>query len=488
MRDALHIGTNPRVQATAIGTATGARSDPAGAALDPAAAPAHRRRVPLLTGPAASLAALLAVAAPTPPGAAPSPGQPAAARSTRYRLANGLEVILRRDARLPLVAVHLRYHVGAVDDPPRRRGLAHVVEHLMFEGSRHISADDRERARADAAVHHDNGETDLHSSEYYTLAPRGSLATVLWLESDRMGFLRGSAGPAALARVRSIVAQERRQRRETDPRGARLDLLFSQLFPASHPYHDSVIGPHAAIEAMTAPEVDRFLADHYRPDNATLTIVGDLPADTRALIDRYFADLAVPSRPVPKDSPLPALAAAATSSRVRTGGPPGVLCGWPSPAIHAPGDAALDVLFAALEAGALRRLAGADAALIADFDAVQLSQPWLSVAITELYGPPGTDPAALLAALDRVLARVADGGLDEAEIRRARLRLATGHRIAAQDLLTRAGLLSSYAGAFDDPDALERDVAQWLAVSPAELAATARTLLTEARAVVLAAP
>ena len=127
----------------------------------------------------------LAPAAPTAASTTPPP--------TRRLLANGLEVILQRDTRLPLVAVHLRYHVGAVDDPPQRRGLAHVVEHLMFEGSKHIDAAAREAARGRAAIHHDNAETDLHSSEYFTLAPRDSLASVLWLESDRMGFLRGHA-------------------------------------------------------------------------------------------------------------------------------------------------------------------------------------------------------------------------------------------------------------------------------------------------------
>ena len=438
--------------------------------------------MPLL---AALLAARLALA--------PAPATPPASDpiDAHYRLPNGLEVILRRDPRLPLIAVHLRYHVGAVDDPPQRRGLAHIVEHLMFEGSRHIDSDARQAARARAFIHHDNGETDLHTSEYYTLAPSHALATVLWLESDRMGFLRGATGSLALDRVRAIVAQERRQRRETDPRAARIERLFAALFPPEHPYHDTVIGPHAAIAAISRADVDAFLAAHYTPDNATLTLVGDLPQDTRAQIDRHFADL--PPSPVPQDrrpTTLPPLPGGGLQqARVATGGPPSALCGWASPGLHADGDAALDVLFTALRAGAFRRLAGPDLPLVAAFDAEQFSQPQRSVAVAELIGPPGSDPAELLAAIDRVLARAAAGELTPQELHRASLRLAHRLRLAPQDLLTRASMLSGYAAAFADPDGLARDAAQWLAVTPADVAAAARSLLTaQRRAAILATP
>ncbi len=456
--------------------------------LTPATSSPHGQFVRIL---AALLPTWLALA-PAAPGLAPAATSSASANGdAHYHLANGLEVILRRDVRLPLVAVHLRYHVGAVDDPPQRRGLAHVVEHLMFAGSRHIDAEARERARARAFIHHDNAETDLHSSEYYTLAPQAGLATVLWLEADRMGYLRGSTGAHTLASVRAIVAQERRQRRETDPRGARIERLFARLFPPEHPYHDTVIGPHAAIAAIRPADVDAFLAAHYTPSNATLTIVGDLPQDTRAQIDRYFAS--IPGSPVPRDRrprPLPPLPADGPQhERVATDGPPSALCGWASPGLHADGDAALDVLFAALHAGAFRRLAGPDAALVAALDAEQFSQPQQSVAVVELTGPPGSDGARLLAVIDRVLARVAAGELAEPELRRARLRLAQRLRRAPQDLLTRASLLSSYAAAFGDPDRLEHDLAQWLAVSPADVAAAAKALLAAPRrAIILATP
>ncbi len=447
-------------------------------------------------------------APPAPAGpaslAAPAPAAPPAPPPTRRLLANGLEVILQRDTRLPLIAVHLVYHVGAVDDPPHRRGLAHVVEHLMFEGSRHIDAAAREAARGRAAVHHDNAETDLHSSEYFTLAPRGSLATVLWLESDRMGFLRGHAGVGTLARVQAIVAQERRQRRETDPRGARIDRLFGELYPPEHPYHDTVMGPHAAIAAVTLADIDVFLAAHYAPRNATLTIVGDLPPDTDALIDHHFAGL---RSPAPSDSLRPPVLPARSDPQVRPrrplppvspgppkivripgGGPPGVLCGWPSPGVHAEGDAALDVMFAALEAGAFLRLAGPDAATIAAFHAQQVSQPGQSIALAELHGQTGADPARLHDALLRVLGQVADGALGPAELRRASLRLATRLEVVAQDLGTRAALLSGYAADFGDPDALTRDQAQWLAVSPEDVAHAARTLLSARTAAILSGP
>ena len=156
--------------------------------------------------------------------------------------------------------------------------------------------------------------------------------------------------------------------------------------------------------------------------------------------------------------------------------------------MHADGDAALDVRFTALTAGALVRLGGPDAAAIADLHAQQVSQPGQSIALIELHGQAGADPGELHRALLRVLGRVAAGELDPAEVRRARLRLATGLRVATQNLLTRAALISSYATVFGDPDALARDLEQWLAVTPEAVAAAARTLLATRAAVVLSGP
>jgi zinc protease len=444
-----------------------------------------RRRAALLTF--WLLACRTSARAPDPPPTA----------DAHYRLANGLEVILRRDARQPLIAVHLRYHVGAVDDPPDRRGLAHVVEHLMFEGSRHIDVEAREQARARAFIHRDNAETDLHVSDYHTVAAPGSLATILWLESDRMAHLRRSLDAAALARVQAIVAQERSLRRETDPRGATLERLYALLFPPAHPYHATVMGPHAAIAAIHPAEVDAFLAAHYTPANATLTIVGDLPPTTRALIHRHFAALPSPVRkassdlPAPRPRPaLPVITGGGTLQATATApGPPTLRCAWISPAAHADGDAALDILFTALGSGAFRRLAGPDERMLAKFDAGQASQPQQSVALAELFGEPGVDPRSLLDLLDRVLDRAAAGELTPAELERARRHHANDPRIVAQDLLTRADMISGYATAFGDPDAITADIAQWRAVTDAEVAAAARTLRTaDRRAVLLTTP
>ncbi|MDC0674597.1 M16 family metallopeptidase [Nannocystis radixulma] len=425
------------------------------------------------------IAALLALlAAPTV-----TPGEDA-----HYHLDNGLEVILLHDRRAPLVAVRLRIHAGSVDDPRGRSGLAHVVEHMAHEGSTHVPREQREMLEYLLSAHANNAETGFYATEYYYTAPAQATEHVLWIEADRLGFVRSQHGAATLDAVRRIVINERRERAEQDP-FARLEIqALSALFPAGHPYHGAVIGSADDLAAARIADVDAFLGRWVQPGNATLVLVGDLPAETTTWIERQFGGLPGTPRPPARKVPL---VRSTQERRVAAeqpiGAAPAVLMAWPSPALDGDGDAAADVLAEALERGGFVRLARAEApAQVAEFSATQRSLPNQSIFFVRVIGRVDATPEGLVAEVDRVLARVAAGGLDEPALRPARLRIARAHRSASQDLQDRADLLASEAAA-GKPLGGSTDRDEWSAVTPEAVARLVREVLRpEARVAVLA--
>src|SRR5713226_3419616 len=167
----------------------------------------------------------------------------------KYRLANGLEVILSEDHRLPMVAVNLWYHVGPANEEAGRTGFAHLFEHMMFQGSKHVGNNEHFRQLEGAGASDINGTTDFDRTNYFETLPANQLELALWLESDRMGYLLDKLDQTHLSKQQDVVRNERRQSVENEPFGVVEEELFHRLFPKSHPYYASVIGSHADIQA-----------------------------------------------------------------------------------------------------------------------------------------------------------------------------------------------------------------------------------------------
>ena len=220
----------------------------------------------------------------------------------KYTLANGLEVILSEDHRLPLVAVNLWYHVGPANEEPGRTGFAHLFEHMMFQGSKHVPGDLHFRSLEGAGASSINGTTDFDRTNYFETLPSNQLELGLWLESDRMGYLLDQVDQANLSNQQDVVRNERRQSVENQPYGIVEEALFHQLFPRGHPYYASVIGSHADIQAAKLEDVKSFFKLYYAPNNASLAIVGDIDKEaTKKLVEKYFATFKRGQR-VPKPS------------------------------------------------------------------------------------------------------------------------------------------------------------------------------------------
>ena len=176
----------------------------------------------------------------------------------RYKLANGLEVILSEDHRLPIVSVNLWYHVGAVNETVGRTGFAHLFEHMMFEGSKHVPGNSHFRYLEAAGASDINGSTEFDRTNYYETLPSSQLELALWLESDRMGYLPDNLDQANLSNQQDVVRNERRENYENAPYGMVREAIYHLLFPKDHPYYPMVIGSHADIQAARLEDVRDF--------------------------------------------------------------------------------------------------------------------------------------------------------------------------------------------------------------------------------------
>jgi predicted Zn-dependent peptidase len=374
-------------------------------------------------------------------------------------LDNGLRVILHQDDRLPIVAVEVHYQLGTMHDPASARGQVHTIEHMMFRGSLHVPDGDHFFHLQRAGGVGTNASTRSEDMSFVETVPSLGLATALWLESDRMGFF--APHREALDSERLTVANEWQTRVSSEPRTILMEQVWNALFDPTHPYH------HESADSVRAVTFDGLQATaqrHIGPGNAVLVLAGALPADIDDMVDHYFADLAGAAPPADVDVTrrLPRdvrLAPATGLSRT-----PMALLAWPTPGLHAPGDAEADILATALNNEVFETIArreGIDTDGLVVFEAQQVSMVGQSAMFMVATGPPGQDPADLERAIDRVLHAVVADGLQPDDIRRAGKRLSTDLLSVLQTLEGRAALLSTYAATGHDPDWIAQDVARY---------------------------
>ena len=205
----------------------------------------------------------------------------------QHALDNGLRIVLNRDDRLPIVAINLWYHVGSRHEVPGRTGLAHLFEHMLFQGSENVGTNDH-FALIQQAGGVANGSTWYDRTNYYETLPAHEIDLGLWLESDRMGYLLPALTPEKLENQRQVVMNERRQRVDNQPYGRAFERLHELLYPTPHPYHWPVLGYMPDIEAASLDDMRGFFQRYYTPDNAVLTLSGDFDSDRTLDRIRHF--------------------------------------------------------------------------------------------------------------------------------------------------------------------------------------------------------
>jgi predicted Zn-dependent peptidase len=222
------------------------------------------------------------------------------------RLPNGLRVVLSPDRSVPIVAVNLWYHVGSANERPGRTGFAHLFEHMLFQGSANVAANEHFEVvqRAGGTL---NGSTWLDRTNYYETVPSNQLELILWLEANRMGYLLSGMTQEKLDTQRDVVKNERRWSVDNQPYGTWWERLPALAFPEAHPFHHSLIGSMEDLTAASLDDVREFFATYYRPNNAVLTIAGDFDRDEAfSQVHKHFGPIPEgPAAPPLPDMTLP---------------------------------------------------------------------------------------------------------------------------------------------------------------------------------------
>jgi zinc protease len=411
-----------------------------------------------------------------------------------FRLSNGLTVIVAEDHSAPVASVNLWYHVGSARETPGRTGFAHLFEHLMFEGSKHVPEGAFDRW-LEAVGGDNNGSTETDRTNYWENVPSNAVEVALFLESDRMGWLLDAMGPGSVDGQRDVVKNERRQSVENRPYGRVEDVMPGALFPKGHPYSWSVIGSMADLSAASYDDVVGFFKKWYGPANASLVIAGDVDAKTvRAEVEKWFGE-------IPKSEPVEPLVGRPVvlrgekrlvlEDRVQL---PRLYLAWITPPAYSAASASLDALASLLADGKNSRLYKRlvyELQVAQDVTAYQDSGALASVFYVVVTARSGHTLEEIRGLVDEEIARLRAQAPTEREVERFQNRT----EAAFFDSLERVGgfggkadQLNAYYTRTGDPDYFEEDLARYRALAPSDVHAAALSFLGGGRVVLSVVP
>ncbi len=403
--------------------------------------------------------------------------------ATEHRLDNGLRLVLSEDHLTPVAAVCLWYDVGSRYEVKGRTGLAHLFEHLMFQGSAQVKGNGHFEL-VQGAGGSLNGTTSFESTKYFETMPAHQLELALWLEADRMGSLLAALDEESMENQRDVVKNERRQRYDNVPYGTAFERMAALVYPAGHPYHHTPIGSMADLDAATLDDARAFFRTNYAPNNAVLAVVGDIdPEQTRRWVQKYFGS--VPSydgKLPPRDGTLPDLIGKELREELRENVPArALMAGYRLPQDGTrecdAADLALTVLGEGMSSRLYNRLVRRDrTAVAASFGLLRLagapSLGWLDVKASGGAGIPQIE-----AAVDEELARLGAEAPAADELERAQAQLEREWLDRLGTVAGRADELCRYAVLFGNPQLAFTAISRILDVTAEEVRAVAAARL-----------
>ena len=388
------------------------------------------------------------------------------------RLSNGLRLIVAEDHLAPVVAINVWYDVGSKHEQPGKTGFAHLFEHVMFQGSRNVAKAEH-IALIQAAGGTMNGTTWLDRTNYFETLPSHQLDLGLWLEADRMATLLDALSQENLDNQREVVKNEKRWSYDNRPYGSWQEKLQAHLYPSDHPYHHSTIGSMEDLDAASLGDVKAFFQTYYAPNNAVLSVVGDVDTDAvRASVERYFGAIPPnPSIPPLRDMSLPPTLGREIREVVEDRVPlPRIYVGFRAPVF---GDHRLDALevagqiLAGGKGSRLHRRLVRDERIAQDVALFALGfVGGASVAAGWATVRPGIAVDRVEAAFHEELQRLAVEPVSDDELARARALIEADELGALQRVEERADRLSMYTTLFDRPALINEMLGRYLAVTP----------------------
>jgi len=410
----------------------------------------------------------------------------------KYKLPNGLEVILHEDHSTPIISVDTWYHVGSGDEQVGRTGFAHLFEHIMFMGSQHVPVGAFDQLLESAGANN-NGSTTEDRTNYYEILPSNALQLALWLDADRMGFLLPTMDLAKVNLQRDVVKNERRQRVDNVPYGRADEIILAALYPKTHPYSWPVIGSMSDLSAASLTDVQNFFKTYYAPNNATLTIAGDFdPATVKKLVAQYFGSiprgpevkrrLTVPAVVIPRDTFL------VLEDKVQL---PRLFYTWHSVKGFSKDDAALDILAQIIANDKNSRLYKK---LVYNLQVAQNVSAFQDG--SRLDGKFQIDvtpkPGQKVADIDRIvqaeIANVINTGVAPRELQRAQNLYKASFLNRLASVLGKAEVLNSYNYFVGNPDYVQQDAARYARVTAADVQRVAKIYLGRPKIVLTVVP
>jgi zinc protease len=412
-----------------------------------------------------------------------------------YRLPNGLRVVLSEDHTAPLVAVNLWYHVGSANERHGRTGFAHLFEHMLFQGSANVGANEHFELvqRAGGTL---NGSTWLDRTNYFETVPSNQLELALWLEANRMGYLLPAMTQQKLDTQRDVVQNERRWSMDNQPYGTWWERLPALVFPPEHPFNHSLIGSMEDLDAASLEDVAHFFATYYTPDNAVLSIAGDFdPAEARTMVERHFA-------PIPRGAgkpPLPDMSVPSTfGAPLREVVPDDVMLSRLFLAFRSPVFGS-DEYYAASVASAilgLKKGSRLHRALVREQQVAAEAQAFTydlakgcDLLVVDVTARPEVTVDSLEKAVGAEIDRMMTGGVTAAEVARVVTLIETELVASMQSASDRADRLSMFATYFGDPTLINQQAERYRAVTVERVNAFVRAaFVPENRATLLYVP
>ena len=402
-------------------------------------------------------------------------------------LGNGLQVLSIENHDSPTVAVQVWYRVGSKDDPEGRSGFAHLFEHLMFKGTKHLAPEQFDRLTEDVGGAN-NASTSDDTTRYFEIVPSNHLERLIWAEAERLANLK--VDEANFKSERAVVEEEYRQSVLAQPYG-RFQLALQKASYSTHPYHRPTIGSIDDLEAASLADVVAFHQRYYRPDNATLIVVGDFdPKQLDGWIDRSFGVIPKPAEAIPHVEVVepPRSADRRLTERAPNVPLPALGITWLAPPARSSDSAALTVAAALLGGGESSRLHQslvyrARIAQDASFDFDDLSDGGTLVATAVLANgrKPAEAERALLAEIERLRTRP----IAEAELEKAKNQLLTSELLARETNQGKGFALGHAVIATGDAAQANRALKDLQAVSAADVQRVLKTYVSDQRKVVL---
>ena len=405
---------------------------------------------------------------------------------TQRTLANGLRVVIAEDHRTPTVAIDVGYDVGGKSDPPGKSGFAHLFEHLMFKGTANVKPESMDRFTEDVGGYN-NAYTANDITNYYEIVPSNHLERLLWAEADRMANL--TVDQPNFVTERKVVIGEYDQSVLASPYGMLFQLVNGAY--TTHPYKYGVIGNPDELNAASLDTVIAFHKTFYRPDNATLVLVGDLdPAQANAWVDKYFGPLKKPAEAIPRVTVVepPHTKQRRITYTSKNAPLPATVIAYHVPPERSADTAALNVAETLLGRGASARLrhalvdGGIASQVVANADTRQQAGLFYVYAIAN----SGKTTKDLETALAREVARLRDEPVAADELDKAKtqaiaalVRSLQTHDNVAQALV-RAAVIDG------DPGVVNRAAPEYLRVTAADVQRVARKYLIDGNSTVVA--